>query len=121
MYLHKVIFGGLLLLLLYLGIASTSLKTWFALVLGFVVLFAILRMDVQDWWRGASSLKIEPALQFALAAILLVATAVATDWTEPGRRDLTQAVYAFWTLVLYREGFRWAYRRLMELRVKEPW
>lgn len=110
----RALFTGLVLLLLYYILfveTNEYMKVWFALLWGVIAITAVFRMEWQSWWEPAT-LDLHPALQFLLASILILATIVATDWTSLGERDFNQAVYVFWTLTLFRKGFRWAYLRL---------
>jgi short-subunit dehydrogenase len=58
---------------------------------------------VQEGMWARLNRKIHPA--FGLSTPERVATAVATDWSDLDRRDLAQAAYAFWTLVVVSRGF----------------
>ncbi|HUX76435.1 MAG TPA: hypothetical protein VMY40_07345 [Anaerolineae bacterium] len=111
----KVICVGLVLLLLYLEASQPNvyLKLWFAVFWGVVAIITLLRIETIDWLAGKSSLKLPQPLQFAIVLLLVLAAIVATDWASLSRRDLLQWVYVLFTLPVYKQGFTWAWSRVI--------
>jgi hypothetical protein len=111
----KVIFVGLVLLLLYLEASQPNvyLKLWFAVLWGVIALITVLRTEMIDWLAGQSSLKLPQPLQFAIVLLLVLAAIVATDWASLSRRDLLQWVYVLFALPVYKQGFTWAWSRII--------
>jgi hypothetical protein len=111
----KVIFVGLVLLLLYLEASQPNvyLKLWFAVLWGVIAIITVLRTETIDWLAGKSSLKLPQPLQFAIVLLLVLAAIAATDWASLSRRDLLQWVYVLFTLPVYKQGFTWAWSRVI--------
>jgi hypothetical protein len=111
----KVIFVGLVLLLLYLEASQPNvyLKLWFAVLWGVIAIITVLRTEMIDWLAGKSSLKLPQPLQFAIVLLLVLAAIAATDWASLSRRDLLQWVYVLFTLPVYKQGFTWAWSRVI--------
>jgi hypothetical protein len=111
----KVIFVGLVLLLLYLEASQPNvyLKLWFAVLWGVIAIITVLRTETVDWLAGKSSLKLPQPLQFAIVLLLVLAAIVATDWASLSRRDLLQWVYVLFVLPVYKQGFAWAWSRII--------
>ena len=110
-HMRRIFFTGLVLILAYFSISWGYMKVWFAILWGIIAIIAVVNIEANSWWEPGR-LKLHPTLQLILALILVMATIIATDWNSFTERDSTQAVYAFWTLFLYKEGFRWAYLHL---------
>ena len=111
----KVICVGLVLLLLYLEASQPNvyLKFWFAVFWGVIAIITVLRIETIDWLAGKSSLKLPQPLQFAIVLLLVLAAIAATDWASLSRRDLLQWVYVLFTLPVYKQGFTWAWSRVI--------
>jgi hypothetical protein len=111
----KVICVGLVLLLLYLEASQPNvyLKLWFAVFWGVVAIITLLRTETIDWLAGKSSLKLPQPLQFVIVLLLVLAAILATDWASLSRRDLIQWAYVLFTLPAYKQGFTWAWSRVI--------
>ena len=111
----KVICVGLVLLLLYLEASHPNvyLKLWFAVLWGVIGIITVLRTETIDWLAGKSSLKLPQPLQFAIVLLLVLAAILATDWASLSRRDLIQWAYVLFILPVYKQGFTWAWSRVI--------
>jgi hypothetical protein len=106
----KLVFVSLVLLLLYLEVSQPNvyMKLWFAVLWSIITIITILRTATIDWLSNKTNLRLPQVMQLTFALLLVLAAAVATDWTNLGRRDLFQWGYALFALPAYRQGFIWA-------------
>jgi hypothetical protein len=57
--------------------------------------------------------KLPQVLQFAIVLLFVLAAIVATDWASLGRHDLLQWGYVLFTLPACKQGFTWAWSRVI--------
>jgi hypothetical protein len=88
---------------LYLAVLDGMYVTpWFAILWGLVAGAGLWQLRVQE---GRIEQALPAGARLALAVGLIVATAIATYWASPGRRDLIQLGYTLFTLPIYADGF----------------
>jgi hypothetical protein len=95
-------------LVILLASDDRNFTLWLVGTWGIIALIGLLINDKTP--SGQLTLNIHPALQLLLAIILMVSTIVATNWQTPGQREIIQAGFVLFTLVLYRDGFYWCLR-----------
>lgn len=91
---------------------------WLAVLWGMIAIVAVLTRDEAiSWWDfRVNRLRLARPLQFALAMILVLGTALATNWPQFGIRDEIQWGYAGWTiLAAFLGGLQWAWQQLRSL------
>jgi len=105
----KAVGVGLVLLILYLEASQPNvyMKLWFAVLWCTIVIITLIRTEFRDWLAGDVNLKLPLAVQIAFVLLLLLGAVLATDWTNLGRRDLFQWMYALFTITIYRQVFAW--------------
>ena len=95
-------------MMIWLASDSRYFTLWLVRVWGIIAIIGLFVNDKTP--SGQSTLNLPPSLQFILSVVLIMAAFMATNWHMLGQRDIIQAGYVLFTLILYRDGFYWCLR-----------
>ena len=102
---------GLIALTVWLSLDDRYFTTWLTSIWGIISLIGLLQNEKDQ--SGQPALEIPDVTQFILTLVLVAVTFIATNWYKPGPRDVVQAGFAIFTVVLYRQGLDWCRRTVI--------